>query len=132
MTIFDLINDVLYKKTGKHAEAIDKTQGKDFSPFLLNRWLSMYPDVRIARWINHTTNMELFEDPVMNYKYFLSTLPKVAYKKISYIKKTKVDKAKVDKDAEVIDEIAHFRDLSKKEVKAILEFGKKLKQRDET
>ena len=113
MTFFNTLNDVLFYKKGNQLSNVDHYT--DFSPFLINRWVSMYsPDM--CSIINDTMNRyhSLFDDKRQMYKLYLNLLPKVSSKYIRYIKKKKVDKDKVDtEEEERVNALAKGLELSK-------------------
>ena len=122
MTFFNTLNDVLFYKKGDKLDNIDHYT--DFSPFLINRWCSMYsPDM--CRIVNDTMNRyhSLFEDKQQMYKLYLNLLPRVSQKYIRYIKKKKVDKDKVDtEELERVAAIAQGLELSKREINNYIEY----------
>ena len=122
MTFFNTLNDVLFYKKGDKLDNIDHYT--DFSPFLINRWCSMYsPDM--CRIVNDTMNRyhSLFEDKQQMYKLYLNLLPRVSQKYIRYIKKKKVDKDKVDtEELERVAAIAQGLELSKREINNYIKY----------
>lgn len=97
-TIFDLISSVLFTK--KHIE-LDVEEEKEFSLYMLNRWVSMHSPVK-ASIINNTINKywRVFETKQDQFNFLFHILTKERFKKISYIKKTALKKQKASKDEE--------------------------------
>ena len=117
MTIFDILNDVLFTKKGNTLQNVDDESA--FNMFMINRWVSMYsPNLAVV--INNTTNRlhSVFDTKQDYYKYISKVLPKVNRKHIAYIKKVKKD------DTEEIDNIkilAKRLELSEREIKSYYE-----------
>lgn len=120
MTIFELLNDILYKKKGDKLSNPDAEA--EFQPYLVQRWLSMYsPD--ISQLINQTTNIlySAYENKQEWYKAFLTIIPPCRFKKISYIKKS-IEQQKLNKDErEYIKTLAAHYEISEREVKDYLQ-----------
>jgi cytochrome oxidase Cu insertion factor (SCO1/SenC/PrrC family) len=112
MTIFDIIKDILFTK--KQTCFITVDEEREFAPFLVNRWLSMYsPSVaQISNIINKY--LGIFENKKDLYTFFMAIFPKVQNKKISYIKKNK--EPKDNKDLETIALLAKNKELSQREI----------------
>jgi len=105
MTIFDQLNSILFTKKKIELNCDDESQ---FSPFMLNRWLSFYSS-EMAVFVNNTTNKyQHFSDKHEAYNFYFNICPKLKFKKINYIKKSKKEDTK---EEEVI--LPDF--LSKKE-----------------
>ncbi len=112
MTIFDYINDILYRKKGDSLNNIDDESS--FNLYMVNRWSSMY-STSIAKIINLTTNRyySIFETKKEMYNFMLRVLPKVKFRRIHYIKK----KSKTqNKDNELIKHLAKNLELSEREI----------------
>ena len=113
MTIFDWINQMLVTK--KHWDEFTEEEQKKFSPFIINRWLSMDKD--FIEFVN------VFQ------KYAIGTLePREVYKWYCYIlpkgkRFNKYIKGKKDKkyDPELIDIISNHFECSKLQVIEYLE-----------
>jgi hypothetical protein len=86
MEIFDYIKNILFNKKKYREENFEET--KQYNPFLVNRWISMY-DGESAKIINETTNkINYFQNnKEMQYKMLLHVVPKKDFRKIEYIKK---------------------------------------------
>ena len=73
MTIFDWINQILVKKT--HWNEFTKDEQKKFSPFIVNRWLSMDKDfIEIVNYFQKYSIGTL--EPREVYKWYCDILPK--------------------------------------------------------
>jgi len=120
MNIFDLIQDVLRDKKGDVFEDIE--QEKEFSPYLLQRWLSMYSP-SFAILLNETVNCywKAFETKQEWYKYFIAIVPKSSFKRIQYIKKEKKEAKKKGVDEEYIQYLSERLELSQREIKDYIE-----------
>ena len=129
MTIFDWINQILVKKT--HWNEFTEDEQKKFSPFIINRWLSM--DIEFIEIVNYFQKYSIGTlEPREVYKWYCDILPKG--KRFNKYIKGKRDK-KYDK--ELVNIISnHFecsklqtkdylKLINKEEVKEILEkYGK--------
>lgn len=85
MTIFDILSSLL---TTKKRIELDVDAEKEFSLFMVNRWISMHSPEKAAL-INSTINKwwNVFETKQEQYDFLLHLLNKSKYKKINYIKK---------------------------------------------
>ena len=73
MTIFDWINQILVKKT--HWNEFTKDEQKKFSPFIVNRWLSMDKDfIEIVNYFQKYSIGTL--EPREVYRWYCDILPK--------------------------------------------------------
>ena len=121
MTIFDIINDILFKKKGNLLEKEEAES--EFQPYMVQRWLSMYSNVNV-KILNGTINKlgKHLENKSQWYKLFLDTLPRSKYKKIRYIKKVS---AKTQNTTGVSDKVIAFiaenHQISPREVKLYIE-----------
>jgi hypothetical protein len=116
VTFFNTLNDILFYKKGNQLSNVDNYN--DFSPFLVNRWVSMYSP-NMCNIVNDTMNRyhSLFDDKRQMYRLYLNLLPRVSSKYIRYIKKKKVDKDKVDtEEEERVSALAKGLELSKREI----------------
>ena len=116
---FDSLNNILFNKNT--AEKKIQEDLEEFSPFMINRWASMY-NGSVCTLINSTTNRftSIFEDNTRVYKMFLHIIPRLGRKRINYIKKKKIE---VDEeDQELIDTLAHELELSKKEINMYIQY----------
>jgi len=118
--IFDYIDSILYKKSLKDLNIDHSTQ---YSPYLINRWLSMYSS-DIANIINCTVNSYgnvLSKEE--HYKFLSNLISKSSRKKISYIKKPKQD---LDNDVGEIEDIANIMELSEREIAELIDLESQL------
>jgi len=73
MTIFDWINQILIKKT--HWNDFTEDEQKKFSPFIINRWLSM--DAEFIEIVNYFQKYSIGTlEPREVYKWYCDILPK--------------------------------------------------------
>jgi len=115
MTIFDQINSIVFTKKKIVLNCDDESQ---FSPFMLNRWLSFYSS-EMALFVNSVANRyQHFSDKHEAYNFYFNICPKLKFKKINYIKKAKKDDTKEQEDIALPD----F--LSKKEYNMYVELLK--------
>ena len=113
MTIFDWINNILVHK--KHWDDFTVDEQKKFSPFIINRWLSMDKDfIEIVNIFQKYAIGTL--EPREVYKWYCTILPKG--KRFNKYIKGKKDK-KYDK--ELIDIISNHFECSKLQTKENLE-----------
>jgi hypothetical protein len=120
MNIFDQLRDIITDKQNKLEE--DCEYEKDFTPFMVQRWLSFY-STQFAQVINYSSNIlwRAIDEKQMWYKLFLGVIPKTKFRSIKYIKKNK-EKTSIRKiDKEIVTYLAERFELSKKEVQAYLE-----------
>ena len=101
MTIFDWINQILVHK--KHWDDFTEDEQKKFSPFIINRWLSMDKDfIEVVNYFQKYSIGTL--EPREVYKWYSDFLPK-GKRFNKYIKSKKAKKY----DSELIDIISeHF------------------------
>jgi|APSaa5957512493_1039668.scaffolds.fasta_scaffold225065_2 hypothetical protein len=119
MTIFDILNDILFTKKGKLLQNVDDEAA--FNNYMINRWISMYsPNLAIV--INSTTNWlySVFETKQDYYKFINKVIPKVQRKHIAYIKKKKPEETE---ETENLKLIAKRLELSEREIKSYYEFS---------
>jgi hypothetical protein len=94
MTIFDYIASILFNKKQNCLNSVDEESS--FSPYIVNRWLSMYsPDLAIYSNIINKY-LGVFENKRELYSLFVAVFPKVPSKRITYIKKKKKEKEEED------------------------------------
>lgn len=118
MTIFDIVSSVLFTKKKNCLSSHD--QESAFSPYLLNRWASMYsPDVACRANILNKY-LGVFDNKVDLYNLFVAVLPKVAPKRIQYFKKNKKD-VDIDNNIELL---SKSYEISKREVANYIAFLK--------
>ena len=113
MTIFDWINQILVKKT--HWNEFTEDEQKKFSPFIINRWLSMDKDfLEIVNYFQKYSIGTL--EPREVYKWYCDMLPKG--KRFNKYIKGKKDKKY---DSWLIDLLTEYFGESKNHVKEYLE-----------
>ena len=118
MTIFDWINQILVKK--KHWNDFTVDEQKKFSPFIINRWLSMEPEfIEIVNYFQKLAIGTL--EPREVYKWYCEILPKG--KRFNKYIKGKKDKKY---DSELISLLTHYFECSKVEVKQHLKLIDKI------
>tara|TARA_R100000664_G_C2743897_1_gene132015 strand:+ start:406 stop:834 length:429 start_codon:yes stop_codon:yes gene_type:complete len=117
MTIVEWINQILVHKTPW--ENFDESEQKTFSPFIVNRWLSMDNDfLEIVNFFQKYSIGLL--DPKDTYKWYCDVLPK-GKRFNRYIKGKK--QVKYDKD--LISVVCKHYETSKKECVEYIELLKK-------
>ena len=113
MTIFDWINQILVKKT--HWNKFTEDEQKKFSPFIINRWLSMDKDfLEIVNFFQKYSIGTL--EPREVYKWYCDMLPKG--KRFNKYIKGKKDKKY---NTELIDIMVMHFECSKSQVKDYLD-----------
>jgi hypothetical protein len=121
MTIFEQLRDIIADKQGI---LLDKAEPeKEFTPFLVQRWLSMYSSP-FTQILNSSTNLlwNCVDDNYEWYKLFMVVIPKSRMKSISYIKKSKKEH-RTDKNADLVKKLAERLELSRREIKEYIECG---------
>jgi hypothetical protein len=122
MTIFDWINQILVKK--KHWNDFTEDEQKKFSPFIINRWLSMEPEfIEIVNYFQKLAIGTL--EPREVYKWYCEILPKG--KRFNKYIKGKKDKKY---DLELISLLTHHFECSKVEVKQHLKLIDKIELKE--
>ena len=107
MTIVEWINQILVHKTPW--ENFDESEHKTFSPFIVNRWLSM--DVEFIEIVNFFQKYSIgLLEPKDTYKWYCDVLPK-GKRFNKYIK----GKKQVKYDKELVDIVCKYYETSKKE-----------------
>ena len=113
MTIFDWINQILVKKT--HWNDFTEDEQKKFSPFIINRWLSMDKDfLEIVNFFQKYSIGTL--EPREVYKWYCDMLPKG--KRFNKYIKGKKDKKYNTEFLDIM--VMHF-ECSKSQVKDYLD-----------
>jgi len=110
MTIFDYISNILFTKKKFLSNNIDSEN--DFSPYLVNRWISMYSEksAKEANILNQFLGC-LNKEELLILAHNLFT--KMPSKKITYFKRKKEEEKK---DNEIIKKVACVRELSVREI----------------
>ena len=113
MTIFDWINQILVKKT--HWNEFTEDEQKKFSPFIINRWLSM--DAEFLEIVNAFQKYSIGTlEPREVYKWYCDILPK-GKRFNKYIKGKREKKY----DKELVEIISTHFECSKLQTKDYLE-----------
>ena len=113
MTIFNWINEILVSK--KHWNDFTEDEQKKFSPFIINRWLSMDKDfLEIVNYFQKYSIGTL--EPREVYKWYCDMLPKG--KRFNKYIKGKKDKKY---NTELIDIMVQHFECSKSQVKDYLD-----------
>ena len=113
VTIFDWINQILVKKT--HWNEFTEDEQKKFSPFIINRWLSM--DKEFLEIVNFFQKYSIGTlEPREVYKWYCDMLPKG--KRFNKYIKGKKDKKY---NTELIDIMVTHFECSKSQVKDYLD-----------
>ena len=113
MTIFDWINQILVKKT--HWNEFTEDEQKKFSPFIINRWLSM--DSEFIEIVNVFQKYAIGTlEPREVYKWYCDVLPK-GKRFNKYIKGKREKKY----DKELVNIITNHFECSKLQVQEYLE-----------
>jgi len=91
MNIFDIIDGIAFSKKNNLIDSPESE--KEFSLYLVNRWLSML-DPLAAKVVNLTSNRNLrqFTTVQDQYKLLVNVLPRFKRQRINYIKKPKTIK----------------------------------------
>ena len=113
MTIFDWVNNILVSK--KHWNEFTEDEQKKFSPFIINRWLSM--DKEFIEIVNYFQKYAIGTlEPREVYKWYCDVLPKG--KRFNKYIKGKKDKKY---NTELIDIMVQHFECSKSQVKDYLD-----------
>jgi hypothetical protein len=121
MTIFDFISSALFTKKKTCLNSIDEES--DFSPYMLNRWCSMYsPSTALVSNILNKY-LGVFESKQDLYSLFVAVMPKVSSRRIAYIKKIKEEKKEENSDIEMV---ASNLELSEREINQYIAFKQTL------
>ena len=108
MTIFDWINQILVDK--KSWDSFSESEHKSFSPFIINRWLSM--DEEFIEVVNYFQRYSIGTlEPREVYKWYADFLPRG--KRFNKYIKGKKDKKY---DPELINILVNYLECSKLEV----------------
>ena len=122
MTIFNWINEILVSK--KHWNDFTVDEQKKFSPFIINRWLSMDKDfIEIVNYFQKYAIGTL--EPREVYKWYCNVLPR-GKRFNKYIKGKKYKKY----DSELISLLTNHFECGKTEVKQNLELIDKIELRE--
>lgn len=108
MTIFDIISDILFLKKKKTLTNIDSESG--FSPYMLNRWISMYSNSLAIKC--NLLNKYMAFNKLTLYTLFFNTFDRYPQKKITYFKKNKEQQNESDTNQL----LANALELSQREI----------------
>jgi len=110
--IFDIINDIVHYKSKNLLEIPDNE--KEYSGYMVNRWLSMYSD-NYSIIINETTNKYYsnFKNKKDHYEFLCNIIPKGKIQRIQYLKK---DKAENKIDKKVVEFLSKNLQISQREI----------------
>lgn len=114
-TLFNILDDITYLKPKYELLPSD-----EFSPYMIQRYLSMISP-EYNELINIAFNDKVIEslDRQMLYDFLKCLIPKKNCGRIKYIKRTDYDKK--SEENEVCSQIAKSMELSKREVKMMLD-----------
>ncbi len=122
MTIFDWVNNILVHK--KHWNEFTEDEQKKFSPFIINRWLSMDKD--FIEIVNAFQNYSIGTlEPREVYKWYCDILPQG--KRFNKYIKSKKDKKY---DSELTSLLTNYFECSKLEVNQYLKLIDKKELRE--
>jgi len=111
MTIFDFISDIIFYKKKNCLATVDDESS--FTPYLVNRWLSMY-STQIAKTSNILNKyLGIFESKAELYSLFVALIPKSPNKKINYFKRKKDEVKEVNQSIPLL---AKTYELSQREI----------------
>ena len=118
MNFFDLLRKLIFSRK-TIAEDLDSEGLQQFTPYMVNRWLSFYGASQ-AVFVNETLNRftGLLEDKNEMYKLYYNLIPTQKFKKIAYVKKKKEKEEKEDTNIPII---ARNQMISQREVKLYLD-----------
>ena len=113
MTIFDWVNNILVSK--KHWDEFTEDEQKKFSPFIINRWLSMDKD--FIEFVNIFQKYAIGTlEPREVYKWYCDVLPR-GKRFNKYIK----GKSNGKYDKKMIDILTSHFEVSKQETKTYID-----------
>ena len=125
MTIIDWINQLLVNK--KHWNDFTEDEQKKFSPFIINRWLSMDKDFIEIVNVFQKYAIGILE-PREVYKWYCEILPKgkrfnkyIKSKSIKKYEKELIDTISSHFECSEMETREHLRLIDKEELKSILE-----------
>ena len=111
MTIFDFISDIIFYKKKNCLATVDDESS--FTPYLVNRWLSMY-STQVAKTSNILNKyLGIFESKAELYSLFVALIPKSPNKKINYFKRKKEEVKEVNQSIPLL---AKTYELSQREI----------------
>jgi len=111
MTIFDYISDILFTKKKQLTTLEDENE---FSPFLVNRWISMYSNSTVNTCNTLNKYLAVFESKKELYNLFCACFTRMPYKRINYFKRKKAEKTDENDNIKLL---AIAKELSQREIK---------------
>ena len=117
--LFEVLDRILHSK-----KKIEHNIGDEpIHPYIMNRWISMY-STQLCTIVNNTGNWlySVFDTHQQYYKFLQTFLPRVATRRIHYIKKSKKEQSKTTDETNDVDVLSHNLELSKREIKCLLEY----------
>lgn len=117
---FEILKNLLFNKTSD-VSSFNQEDLQEFSPFIVNRWLSFYDRSR-AIITNEILNKysSVFDNKEDQYRFYYNIIPKLSFKKINYIKKVKTKKEELND----ISLLAKNKNISEREIKNYIDFLK--------
>lgn len=121
MNLFEQLKDIIQYKKNKISDDVESE--KEFTPYMIQRWLSFHSP-QFAQILNHSTNTmwQAVDEKTIWYKFFTGVIPKSRFRNIKYIKKNK-ENAQVKINTEIIDYLAERFELPKSEITHYIESG---------
>ena len=122
MNFFQILNAILYDTKTSSVDNDLLTSG-EFSPFMINRWISFYDRDR-SIFVNEIFNKltGIFDDRSDILKLYVNLTPKCRFKKINYIKKIndQPDTQAKNQD-EFIEVVARNQMISRRELRSYID-----------
>ena len=112
--IFNIINNLCFTK--KKPFLLTNEEIKEFSPYMVNRWISMV-DANLAPIVNEHQKMINCMEPETYHTYLYMVIPKSRMKRFSYIKGAKVQK---EDGEEIREKLCENLKISQKELDIVL------------
>jgi len=116
--MFEYLNKILFKTKTPDTSTINEV--KEFQPFLIQRWCSMYSP-EVSNLVNQTSNRvwPILENNTMWFSYLHSIIPNSKFKRLEYIKKKKdTDK---NNNKSNVKTVANHLEISVREVNQYIE-----------
>ena len=121
MNIFDQLRDIIQHKKNSISEDIEFE--KDFTPYMVQRWLSFYsPQYAIILNYSVNSSWQAVDEKAMWYKFFIGVIPKSRFRNIKYIKKNK-EKTQAKLNTDIVNHLADRFELSRSEITSYIESG---------
>lgn len=121
-TIFEFLNNITYDK-----EKIELRDGDDFSPYMIQRWLSMVSP-EVAFILNETFNTyhKGLPDKQAWNDALIAIIPRMNKGRIKYLKKDKKNHSEDVKD------LARRLEISQREAKQMVEISSDINKKEKT